>query len=455
MQDIFSRFVRFLPDIKNSYIVGGAVRDIILKKKPEDIDIVTTGDHEKYALKLAEKLRCNFVELGKGGKKNFRVVSGKKIFDISPLNGKNIYENLNDRDFTINAIAFDIFQKKIVDPLGGCSDIKKKKVRQVSDRIFADDPVRMIRAFRFAAFLDFHIDKETIALVGHQRELVKKSAAERITAELMKIFETSYSYPHIEKMAETSLLFSIFPDLRKGRGVLQNRHHDFDVFTHTMRSYCAIEALLSGKYKKLAIENRALLKFAILLHDCGKPYTKTIDHNGNIHFYGHEKKGAEIAFSICSYLKMSCKAREYINFIIKNHIKGLHMFKLHSKDLLTDRAKARFFIKSGNRTPDILVHTIADIMGKKYKLDRRDKGFIFFAEELHTEFMENFLKVKAMPPLVTGYDLINIFGLKPSPLFKEMLDSVEEAKVAKKISTKAEALDMIYEHLQYKKNRSL
>ena len=295
-----------LPRLKGTYIIGGSVRDLLLGRTPTDYDIAVTGNPEQYAKKLIDKSDGHLVRLGKPGRMIIRVISGDIIFDITSLNGTSIEDNLNQRDFTINAIAYDLYSEGIIDSLGGLQDLANKKVRMVSKEIFKKDPVRLIRAYRIGACLNFEIEAKTATAIKSNTKLLKNIPGERIRVELFTMLGTSTSYLYLSQMANSGLLTSIFPDLDRLKGCFQNHYHHFDVFEHTMRAYGHLETILndpgkflpdtSTKIHQYIDKNRpALIKCAILLHDIGKPLMKTLDSSGKCHFYGHARKSADMA----------------------------------------------------------------------------------------------------------------------------------------------------------------
>jgi len=343
--------IKIIPKIKGAYIVGGSIRDIILGRSPFDYDIAVFGNPEKFAKKIAVKKSDHIIELGKKDHKIIRVISDNKIFDISSANGQTIEDDLLKRDFTINAMAYSLSSGKIIDCTGGMKDIADKKIRMVSNTAFEKDPVRLIRAY-----------------------------GERIRSEFLRILQTPESHHFISQMADTGLLFAIFPELGKLKGCIQNRFHQYDVFEHTMKAFYHLENILNNKITHSIDENTAsLLKFAILLHDTGKPLVKKTDNEGNVRFYGHSKKGAEITKEISSRLKLSTKEKYFVDFIIRNHIDPLHLFIAKSKGTLTNKGITRFFIKCGDNTPYLLLHSIADMKGKGNK---GKEEFIEFAKNM-------------------------------------------------------------------------
>jgi len=438
------------PETKGAYLVGGSIRDLLLGRSPIDYDIAVLGNPEKFAKKIAAKISGHIVRLGKPGQAIIRVVSDNKIFDISSVNGATIEDDLSKRDFTINAIACSLSSKKIIDCLGGIDDIAANKIRMVSRKAFRKDPIRLIRAYRMGASLNFEIEPHTSSAIKNDANLIQDSAGERIRTELFKIFNTSKSHRYISQMANTGLLFSVFPELNELKGCPQNIYHSYDVFEHTMKAFYHLEALLNDCGKAMpAISDpnilnvghqAAWLKCAILLHDIGKPHVKTVDSKNNIHFYGHGQKSADMAKAITTRLKFSNRERLYIDHIIRNHIRPLFLFTAYQKKTLTNKGIIRFFNKCGDNTPALLLHAIADIQGKWNKGNARDKDFISFAKKMIQDYISVFKPEKKLPPLLTGYDLMTEFGLTPSPLFKKILNNVEEARLCKTIKSRQDAL---------------
>ncbi|MDI6687488.1 MAG: HD domain-containing protein [Desulfobacterales bacterium] len=452
-----------IPKIKNAYLVGGSIRDLLLGLSPIDYDIAVLGNPEQFAKNIASKTSGRIVRMGKPGHMIIRVVSGNKIFDISSINDVSIEEDLNKRDFTINALAYSLSSGKIIDPFGGIQDLTDKKISAVSKQVFIKDPIRMIRAYRICAALDFKIDPQTFSAIKKDVKLIKNSAGERVRTEFFKILRSYKAYYYLSQMANAGLLCEIFPELNTLKECMQNKYHSYDVFDHTMKAFCCLEKILNDysgyipetynqNIKQLNKNKGYLLKLAILLHDIGKPAARSIDNQGNIHFYGHGKKGADMANKISKRLKLSNDERYYIDFIVRNHIRPLFLFMSHQKKILTKKSMTRFFIKYGNNAPALLLHTIADIQGKGNKEDvspvcvqrtGRDAAFIEFAKNMVHDFFSDFMRERTKPPLITGYDLIHEFGLTPSPLFKKILKIVQEERLSNKINTRQEALRLV------------
>jgi tRNA nucleotidyltransferase/poly(A) polymerase len=388
-----------------------------------------------------------------------RVISGDIIFDITSLNGTFIEGNLNQRDFTINAIAYDLYSEEIIDCLGGLRDLADKKVRMVSKEIFKKDPVRLIRAYRIGACLNFEIEAKTAKAIKSNTKLLKIIPGERIRVELFTMLGTSTSYLYLSQMAISGLLTAIFPDLDRLKGCFQSHYHHFDVFEHTMRAYGHLETILndpgkilpdtSTKIHQYIDKNKpALIKCAILLHDIGKPLMKTLDSSGNCHFYGHARKSADMAQKISQRLRFSNHERQFIDGIIRNHMKPLSLFTAYEKKTLTQKSITRFYKKCGGYTPALLLAAIADTKAKQNLINQRNKAFKSFLKKMIFEYFYNYQPLSDEPPLITGRDLIHVFGLTPSPLFRKILDLVDDAKLTKIIKNRSEALELIRDVLR-------
>ena len=432
-------------------MVGGSVRDLILGRCLTDYDIAVCGNPEKFARKLSENVSGRLVKIGKPGQVVYRVVSGEHLFDISAIKGPTIETDLIQRDFTINAIAYSFFSRTIIDPLNGLKDMAEKSVRMTSGKIFARDPIRLLRAFRIAATLKFTIEQRTAEALEKNVKLIGTSAAERIRFEIFSTLCLRESHHSFIQMIRSGLLFQIFPELVRTKGCFQNKMHLFDVFNHTMRTFYLLENLLDDdlqfdpemtcKIRSHMNQKRsAQLKCAILLHDIGKPLVRTIDQNGNIHFYGHEQKGADMAKKICNRLKFSVQETGYIDFIIRNHLKPLFFFGAGREKGLTRRDLTRFFIKMGEFTPDLLIHAIADTRGKGNENDERNAVFIRLITNMIHQYFFNFQPRSTISPFISGTDLIDHFGLTPSPLFKTILNRVKERTLSNELHDRKAAL---------------
>lgn len=446
----------FIPLSSKTFIVGGTVRDIIIGVPPKDIDIVTLDDPKQLAHKIATNCRRRIIELGKPGMTIFRIVAGNQTYDIAPANGKSIEEDLSKRDFTINAMAISLDKangnSKIIDPHNGQNDLNHKIIRMISSDNLKADPVRMLRAYRIGSRFGFTISRKTSLAILAESSRINSSAGERIKDEFFKLFKCPHSQRYILMMNDTGLLTAIFPELVPLKGCSQNLHHQYDAFEHTLKAFDFIEKLLHGSASRVpkivnlesilpSPNHYALLKYTILLHDIGKPQTRSIDAKGRIHFYSHEKLSANMAVKINQRLRLSNDEQKYVDFIIRNHLRPLSLFNAYNQNRLSKKAVSRFFLSCGQMTKDILIHTTADLYGKG--INKNTRAFIEFLNYLIPIYTNSFLPKKSCPPLITGDDLICEFGLNPSPLFSKILQHVEEERFSGNITTRNEALILV------------
>ena len=460
MSEIVNPNLDFLPHHRDGiYLVGGTVRDLLMGRKQADVDLAIRGDFVRVAAMIADKCQGKVVDLGKKGFAVLRVASPSLSVDITPLTGQTIEEDLCKRDFTINAIAYDVAAGRLVDCSGGLADLKQKTIRMVSDTVFTKDPARLVRAYRLAAMLEFGIDPQTRAAIGRFGHLIDQIAGERIWAELLKLFTLPHASPIVRQMAEDNLLVSIFPELKPSIGCIQNRFHQFDVFEHSLRTYEQLERLLANTNDQFTnrltademarlLDHGALMKYAALLHDVGKPSTKRTHTDGHVGFPGHAGRGATIAAIISERLRLSKLQRDTAVTIIRNHVRPLFLFLAMQNGTLSHRGTIRFFNHCGPLTLPILFHSMADSMAKHQILQSKDSGFISFCNRLMDDYVIFRDHKTISPPLINGHDLIKIFGLFPAPRFKWILSRVDEHRLSGELSTREEALDWVRAQLE-------
>jgi poly(A) polymerase len=445
--------IPFLPPNRKAWIVGGAVRDILLGETPLDLDIIAADNALQYARELAIRLGTRPIKLGKDPLSIYRIVSPEYVFDVADLNGSSIKQDLYQRDFCINAIAWELPEGHMIDCTNGLRDIEKRTIRMVADTTFKNDPIRLLRAFRFACTLNFQIEKNTLAAIKKEAHLIKTTAAERIQTELLKILNTPICTETIGAMKKTGVLENILPEVTELERCHQNHHHDFDAYHHTIFALSALEKFLGDpnlifKQKQTLLKTAKfthqpeLLKLALLLHDIGKPTSRTIASDGRVHFYDHEIKSALMADQVSRRLALSNVQRTYITSIIQYHLYPMLLFLENQKGHPTQRASIKLFRKTKTVSPDLFLHATADFAAKRLSSDpiKPVSNFIRFIQKLLDDYhiyVESALKG---PPLLSGKDLIKEFGLTPSPLFKIILDRIEEGHLTGQLGTKVDAI---------------
>lgn len=301
-----------------AYAVGGCVRDSLLGKTPNDWDITTSAKPENMKSVFAD-FHCIDTGIKHG---TVTVVIVGEPLEITTFRLDGEYENnrhpksvtftsdlgadLGRRDFTVNAMAYSKMTGT-VDLFGGQNDLKNKIIRCVGDpdRRFNEDALRILRALRFASALDFEIEEKTAQSLLKNRALLGNISEERIAKELLKLVCGKGAKRILTDFAP--VLFEILPELQPMyKNSHDNPHHCYDIYEHTL---IAVES----------IDPEPTLRFAMLLHDCGKPAVKKFDENGVAHFYGHQRISAEISAQILARLKVSNKFRDEILFLVSNH----------------------------------------------------------------------------------------------------------------------------------------
>ena len=234
------------PSKRGVYIVGGSIRDLMYDRKPFDYDVVVRDDPESFARRLAAKTAGRLVVLGSQGQPVRRVVTKNLLFDIMPLNGATIEEDLLQRDFTINAMAVAVISGNLVDCVGGRQDLASKTIRMVSADVFRKDPVRLVRAYRLAAAFQFSIDAETQKNLTRDAHFISRSAGERTREEFFKILQCPASHPYLAGMVKSGLLFNVFPEFLALKNHRLPCAHTHNLFEQTLDSYHDLEKLLDA-----------------------------------------------------------------------------------------------------------------------------------------------------------------------------------------------------------------
>ncbi len=440
---------KFIPEKSGIYLVGGTVRDHMLGRQTTDYDLAVDGDPAEVAGSIASAAGSRVVFIGRPEKCVYRIISGNETYDVCGIIGSDINEDLLRRDFTINAMAVNAENGELIDPAGGRKDLSAGLVRMVAPESFDSDPIRLLRAFRMAAVLGFSIDPATLEAISLRTEKITDSAGERIREEWLMLLNSPASVPLLESMDRAGLLDEIFPEIKNLRGCTQNRHHRFDAFEHTMKVCRATEQMLHQNKPALLKDCKnadllagpvgpGLVKHAALLHDTGKPLTRSVEENGDIHFYNHEAAGAKMAWEINRRLRFSNAENRYVSFLVENHLRPLFLYLLCKRGKLKPETVSRFFIKTAPWSLDLLILAAADKAGKK---SSTNTGFMEFAAKLADDYLNKHLPASKQSPLITGNDLIKHFGLKPSPEFSRILGRIEKMRLAGSLKTRRQALD--------------
>jgi len=416
-----------------AYIVGGCVRDLVLSEveglnlKPKDWDITTNAKPEE----IQRLFKKSFYENKFG---TVTVITDSKdetlkTIEITPFRlegkysdkrhpdeikfAKTIEEDLARRDFTVNALALSKVEgiAKIIDLFDGQNDLKNKIIRTVGnpDERFNEDALRMLRAARFACTLSvgspaqgWQVEEKTFQAIQKNSGLIQFISKERIKDELIKIFESKKAAEGIDLLKQANLLKYIFPELEKGAGVSQNKHHIYDIYEHSLRS------LKVAAEKGFNLE----VKFAALFHDIGKPETKEGEGPDST-FYNHDYVGAKIVFKIFSRLKFPNKFIDKVVLLVRNH-----MF-ISDPERLTDAGARRLIKRVGlENINDLINLRVADRlgMGRPKEKPYRLRTIEYMIEKVSKD------PISAKMLKINGNDIMKLLKIQPSPKVGAILD---------------------------------
>ncbi|MBN2374590.1 CCA tRNA nucleotidyltransferase, partial [bacterium] len=369
------------------YLVGGCVRDIILNRRIFDIDLLVYGTKD-FVYKLSKRVPSTLICLDKErGIFRLAVRKSDNTIDISlETDDVSLSKNLSQRDFTLNAMAIKVddfanpyvpFFDVLIDPFNGRQDARKGIIRLVHEENLEKDPLRLCRAFRLGAQLNFMIDKKTLEAISDKVPLINNNISpERIHEEWCKMMQSENAAHYVDQMKQTGLLCQIFPETGPMNMLDQGEMHAFELWGHSLSTLLRFEEMINNKDEDLTPVLKGLvhrlksdysawitcLKTAALLHDLGKPGAKGIGRKGQVIFYGHPQAGAKI---LCARMKALRFSNDEIGLaakIVHNHMRPLLLFQAKR---LTDKTTARLFIHLGETWPAILLLSIADVKSTK------------------------------------------------------------------------------------------
>jgi len=482
-----------LPPQQEVYLVGGAVRDLLLNRLSRDFDFAVPANGIALAKRVAGRLRADYMTLDDQrdtGRVILNESGGERIFlDFAAYRGDTLEADLRGRDFTINSLAYDIRSQRIIDPLGGGLDLRAKRIRASSPEAFSEDPVRVLRAARMAASLGFQIEKESRGWLKQAASQIGRVSPERLRDELFKILEGPKADASIRVLDAAGVIGYLLPELSRLKGVEQPRPHVYDVWTHTLAVLRELEKILYilrldystedtqdlftgllavrlGRYREQFARHfeqsvnadrslRALLFFAALYHDVSKPDTKTIEESGRIRFFDHDVQGAEVAAERARAFNLSNDEISRLRAIVANHMRiHFHASRLEGeKKMLSRRAIYRFFKDAGEAGVDLVLLAMADLRATRASTLSQEtwSAYLDVARVLLENYWERPDETVAPPRLLNGDDLMRELDLPPGPAIGQLLEAIRERQATGKIVSREQAVQYAREWLRSEK----
>ena len=426
-----------------TYVVGGYIRDKLLNRFSKDIDIMVEGDGISFAKKLSKKLNVETVvdyekfgtaliphpeldiEVSSARKETYSSDSRKPNIELSTLD-----EDMSRRDFTINAMAASILPDNfgdLVDPFGGIKDLQKELIITPldPDDTFSDDPLRMLRALRFSAQLNFNVAGNVIDSIIRKKDRISIISWERITEEIIKILKTNKPSISFYLLKETSLLRHVFPELDVMSGVelIDNKGHK-DVFIHTLQ-VVDNAAQLTEKME---------IRFAALVHDIAKPPTKQFDKEKGWTYHGHEIYGMKMIKDVAKRMKLSNTLRDYLMVMTKLHLRPIAL----AKKEITDSAIRRVLFEAGEYVDDLMILCRSDITTKNpHKVKKYINNFNKVEELMQDVKLRDEMRTFQSP--ISGTEIMSLYNLKEGRIVGQIKKAIEEAILDGDIANEYEA----------------
>jgi putative nucleotidyltransferase with HDIG domain len=435
------------------FVVGGAVRDRLLGRPVVDWDILVPGDAREAAVSHARRLGGSPFPLSERHGA-WRVVDGTCTFDFSALDG-SLEDDLARRDFTLNAMAVPLDGGAVVDPFGGAGDLASGQLVPVSDAVFRDDPLRLLRLPRLAVELGLTPSQDAVRMAVRDADLAPRAAGERLFAELHRLLCQADPASALALADRLGVLAAVLPEVAALKGVVQNPYHHLDVFTHTLHVVdctadigdhlahyfdassagpigAALAAAVDG-----ATDVSGALRWAALLHDVAKPQTRTETPEGAIKFFGHAQVGAELCDPLLARFNPSAAFRRLVSSLVGSHLVLGFMVKERP---LTARTAYRFARETAPAPFAAIVLSLGDRLATRGELTRL-RG-LRRHHELAREMAQALIALGPVPPrlLMPADELAAAIGLEPGPRLGELVAVLQEEQAAGAVTTREEAV---------------
>ncbi len=471
-----------LPADQPLYLVGGAVRDALLGKPVHDLDFAVPKGALRLAKTLADKLQAAFYPLDEENDTARLIVihpdGTRDILDFAGFRGVNLEDDLRGRDFTLNAIAFDLHSAKLIDPLGGAADLRAKRLRACAETALSADPVRIVRAVRQAAALGLTIEPATRQWMKSAVSGLSQVSAERLRDEILKILAGPQPDAALRALDLLGVLPYLLPELEALKGIQQSAPHVQDVWAHTLSVLRHLEGLLDvlgpqyneqksnadlhngllvlklGRYRTQLAQHlaqrlnpdrslRSLLFLAALYHDVEKPATRTVEQSGRVRFLDHDQKSAQTVLRRAIALRLSNDEMDRVKTIVANHMRvHLHSDRQRKEQPISRKAIYRFFRDTGPTGIDIILHSLADLRAT-YEHSLPQEIWVAeldVARALFEAYWDSPDQIVHPPQLLNGDDLLQELHLTPGREIGQLLETIRENQAESHLTNRAEAL---------------
>jgi putative nucleotidyltransferase with HDIG domain len=459
----------------DAYVVGGTVRDVLLRRPCHDLDLAVSGDALAWSRGVAASLGGHFVLLDDEHAVARIVLPAPRSdavahIDVAALHG-SLDADLLRRDFTVDAMAAPLGAGDVIDPCGGLADIDARLVRMTAPAVLDDDPLRLLRGARIAAELGFAVEATTAGAIRARAPRVNEAAAERRRDELARIFATDDAYGAVRLLDSLGLLDALLPEVGAGRGVGQS-WHAYDVFEHSLRAVEATDVLLApsrpaqdgawmwealwrifgwcedGLRAYLAEEpsegrsRASLLKIAALLHDVAKPQTRSVDPGGRTRFFGHADAGAAVARAIMRRLRFSSREAAFVALLVEEHLRPVQLAQVGEAP--TRRALYHFHRDLGDAASAVLLLALADAAAARGP-EMTSEGWTAQAMYMNSVLVRSREEegILAPPRLLSGHDIMSALGIEAGPKVGRLLEALREAQAVGEVRDRDEALAFV------------
>lgn len=474
---LVERVLAALPENVSLYLVGGAVRDILLSRTPKDYDFVIPGEAMRTARKVADRIGAAYFPLDEERDYARLVLQEEEryLIDFTSYQGSDVMADLRARDFTINAIAIDVREPmKLIDPLGGANDLIARQIRPCSPDAFTSDAVRVLRAVRIANAIEARLLPETIRMMREATPLLSGISPERIRDELFKILHLHQAATAIRILETIGALPLVLPELVALKGLQQSPPHVNEAWEHTLNVVARLQTILDvlspaydeegagnlmlglvvlrlGRYRKQIAEHfadqlnpdrslRAVLNLAALYHDTGKPHTRSVEADGRIRFFEHERVSADLAVQRGTELRLSNQEIERVRLIVRHHMRPSLLAHTGTP---SRKAVYHFFKDTQEAGVDVCLLSLADSMATYGPTlpQEKWKGLLDVVRVLLENWWEHPQETVSPSPLINGHDVMQALGILPGPRLGEILEAIREAQAEGQVTTRQEALE--------------